>query len=207
MKNWLFKYIKYNQKDIFGDEMMPAWTRYHWLASYWMRRLDWPGVMAIGILVMCLAFYLSAIRPEQARIELAHMNLAALKEQLSLGVGKSQGKEMNLEDQLSAFYLKFPDEHSSPRLLAKLVQQARKNGLSLNDGEYKVARDTTGRLVRYQVTLKVNGAFPQIRQFLLDLAGALPVAGLESVQFQRQSIAEGSVDSRIKLILFMEQAS
>jgi Tfp pilus assembly protein PilO len=185
---------------------MPSWNRIRWSSRYWLRRLDWPGVVAIGILAMCPAFYFSTIRPEQARLDLARESVAMLNEQFALGGKSANGNELSLEDQLAEYYRKFPAEESSPQWLEKLMGLAANNGLTLNDGEYKVTRDNVGKLVRYQMTLRVKGEFPQIRKFLTDLPSVLPVVALENVQFERQKVADASVEAKIKLVLYLEQA-
>ena len=84
---------------------------------------------------------------------------------------------------------------------------AERNGLSLNQGEYKATRDKVGRLVRLQMTLPVKGEYSQIRRFLSALPAETPIIALENVQFARQNIADSTVEARIRLALYLEQAS
>lgn len=206
MKPLLEKLQQYIRSRAGTTLEMPSLNRIHWTSRYWLRRLDWPGVVAIGILAMCPAFYFSTIRPEQARLDLARESVAMLNEQFALGGKSASGKELSLEEQLAEYYRKFPAEESSPQWLEKLMGLAANNGLSLNDGEYKVTRDNVGKLVRYQMTLRVKGEFPQIRKFLTDLPSVLPVVALETVQFERQKVADAIVEAKIKLVLYLEQA-
>jgi len=186
---------------------LPLWSRAHWTTRRWLRRMGWPGVMAIGILAICPAFYFSAIRPEKARLESARHSAVKLHEQLALGGKSLNGTKLGSEDQLAEFYRRFPVEGCSPQWLEKLVALAANRGLSLNDGEYKATHDKVGKLVRYQMTLPVKGEYPQIRKFLTDLPGALPAVALENVQFERQKVADPNVEAKIKLVLYLEQAS
>lgn len=207
MKAFLIKLQQYLSARTTADFELPTLNRIRWTARYWLRRLDFPGVIAIGILAICPAFYFSTVRPEQARLELARESVAILNEQFQLGGKTANGKELSLEEQLAEYYRKFPAEESSPEWLEKLMAQAAINGLSLNDGDYKVTRDNVGKLVRYQMTLKIKGEFPQIRKFLTDLPTVLPVIALEDVRFERQKVADAVVESKIKLVLYLEQAS
>lgn len=186
---------------------LPLWSRVRWTSRRWLSRMEWPGVVAIGILAMCPAFYLSAILPEQARLDAARQGVAVLNEQTELAGTSRFGEKLSTEDQLAVFYKKFPDEGRASPWLEKLMALAAKRGLSLNDGEYKLTRDQAGKLLRYQMTLPVKGQYPQIRQFLSDLHGALPVVALENVQFERQKVADPNVEAKIKLVLYLEQAS
>lgn len=185
----------------------PRWNRLQWMARRWLRRLDWPGVLAIGILAMCPAFYFSAILPEQARMDAARHSMAALHEQAAAGGALRVDARLESVEQLAVFYQRLPDEGSSSQWLGKLMALAASRGLSLNDGEYKATRDRTGKLLRYQMILPVQGSYPQIRTFLTDLPEALPAIALENVQFERQNVADPYVKARIKLALYLEQAS
>jgi len=206
MKRLVDRLQQYIRSRAGASYEMPSWNRIRWTSRYWLRRLDWPGVVAIGILAMCPAFYFSTIRPEQARLDMAHESIAMLNEQFALGGKSANGTELSLEEQLTEYYQKFPAEESSPQWLEKLMALAANNGLSLNDGEYKVTRDIVGKLVRYSMTLRVKGEFPQIRKFLTDLPVVLPVVALENVQFERQKVADANVEAKIKLVLYLEQA-
>lgn len=183
------------------------WSRVRWASRHWLHRIGWPGVLAVGILAMCLAFYWSTIRPEQARLNVARHSIATLHQQLALAGKTPSGGRLSSEDQLAEFYSKFPYEVRSPQYLEKLVALAANCGLTLNDGEYKATREKVGRLVRYQIALPVKGEYPQIRKFLTELPGALQVVALENVQFERKKVSDRNVDAKIKLVLYLEQAS
>lgn len=187
--------------------VLPLWRRVRWTARRWLRHMGWPGVLAMGILAMLPAFYFSTIRPEQARVESARHSANKLHDRLALASKSPSGKILSSEDQLAEFYQKFPVEACSPQWLEKLVALAASHGLSLNDGEYKATSDKVGKLMRYQMTLPVKGEYPQIRKFLTDLPGALPAVALENVQFERQKIADPNIEAKIKLVLYLEQAS
>ncbi|HEY6095080.1 MAG TPA: type 4a pilus biogenesis protein PilO [Gallionellaceae bacterium] len=187
--------------------MLPFWRQLRWTSNYWLRRMGWPGVLAIGVLAMCPAFYFSAIRPEQARLDMLQRGTAALHGESTLDGKSFNGARLSTEEQLAEFYGKFPPEWKSPQWLEKLVALAEHSGLRLNDGEYKATRDKVGKLVRYQMALRVQGDYPQIRQFLTDLPGAIPIVALENVQFERQKVGDTNVEARIKLVLYLGQAS
>lgn len=178
-----------------------------WMARRWLSILGWPGVTAIGLLFVLPPFYFSAIAPAQERLEAARNSTLTLREQI-LHAGKSlAGVRRTPDQQLAEFYRIFPEERSSPLWLKKLVALAEKNGLGLNEGEYKATRDKTGRLMRLQLVLPVKGEYRQIRRFLAMLSEEIPIIALENVQFTRHNIADSTVDARIRLALYLEQAS
>ncbi len=183
------------------------WHFVRWTVQRWLRRIGWPGMLAIGILAMCPAFYFSAVSSEQARLTAARHSAASLHKQLVLAGKSVKDEVLSPDDQLAAFYHEFPTEGCSPQLLEKLVVLASNHGLSLNDGEYKTTQDKVGKLVRYQMTLPVQGEYPQIRKFLAALPTELPAIALENVQFERPKIADPKVEAKIRLVLYLRQVS
>jgi hypothetical protein len=184
----------------------PLQGRLRWAFRHWLRILGKPGVLAIGLLVILPPFYLSAIAPAQERLDAARRSTLSLREQ-TLHAGKPpDGGWHTPAEQLAEFYRIFPEEQYSPQWLEKLAALAEKNGLSLNEGEYKATRDKAGRLMRFQMMLPVKGEYPQIRRFLAALRAEAPIIALENVQFSRQNIADSTVEAQIRLALYLEQA-
>ncbi|BBI99696.1 hypothetical protein FGKAn22_13890 [Ferrigenium kumadai] len=184
---------------------IPMGRRLRWLSRQWLNILGWPGVMALGMLVVLPAFYLSSIRPLQAHLdEIRHSVARQLKEDTRK---PDRSRHHGTEEQLAEYYRFFPPARSAPQWLEKLAALAESRGLRLDQGEYLAAPDKVGRLVRFQMTLPLKGEYTQIRKFLAALPGELPVVALEQVQFERQSIADPEVEARIRLVLYLGRSS
>lgn len=182
------------------------WGCLQWTMARTLRMLGRPGVLAIGLLVIIPPLYFSALAPAQEHLEETRRNVLALREQARVG-GSSGYVLQRPDEQLAAFYRVFPEERNSPKLLEKLMVLAEKNGLSLNEGEYKAIPDKGGRLLRFQMMLPVQGEYRQIRAFLSELSAEIPALALESVQFSRQNVGDAAVEARIRLALYLEQTS
>ena len=176
-----------------------------WHGRRLLPQLGWPGIVAMGLLVTGIPFYFSTVRPLQVDLETLRLNLQASRD------GSSSAKADHSLDtpveQLAEFYRFFPSEEDSPRWLGKMVEIADKNGLVLNHGEYAVVRDTAGLLRRYKITLPVQGSYPQIRRYLAALIAEIPNMALENVQFERKDIEDKKLQARIRLVLYLGQAS
>ncbi len=173
-----------------------------WHSQRLLPQLGWPGMVAVALLVASIPFYFSAIRPLQS-------NLDALKQSLEYArdpVKVDHSADTPME-QLDEFYRFFPSEEDSPRWLGKMVEIADKNGLVLNHGEYAVVRDSAGQLRRFKITLPVQGTYPQIRRYLAALIAEIPNMALENVQFERKDIEDKKLQARIRLVLYLGQAS
>ncbi len=179
------------------------------LASAWTprrlaRTLRMPGILGTGLLVMCAAFYFSTLQPTERRLREAQQSTLSLREQIKRA-GPGLKDQRPPAEQLSQFYRIFPNEKSLPDVLAKIFAAAQAQGVVLEQGEYKVTRDKDDPLMRYDITLPVQGEYPQIRKFLAGLAEDVPNAGLEQVQFERQKVGTSTIESKIKLVLYLEQ--
>lgn len=163
-----------------------------------MPLLGIPGVVALGMLIMCIAFYFSAVRPLQQRIDAVKLSV------LLAGTEGTDGRTAPRSPaaQLEEFYRFFPGERNSPKWLGRMAEVAAQCGLSLNHGEYAVIEDKVGRLSRYRISLPVEGQYLQIRKFLALLATEMPMMALENVQFERKDIATSAVQAKIRLVLY-----
>ena len=74
--------------------------------------------------------------------------------------------------------------------------------LVLEQGEYRLSSDKTGKLARYQVTLPVKGSYLQIRQFVDQALIDVPVATLDDINFKREAIGATQLEARIKFTLY-----
>lgn len=193
-----------------NDSALPAVPfseQLRWRVRHWLPMLGWPGILGIGLLAISPPFYFSAIRPMQERLDVVQRTAISAQELISKTGNNVRGGGSSPREQLAEFYKFFPPEKTSPLWLEKLVAVAEKNGLKLNDGEYKVTRDKVGQLMRYRITLPVQGRYPQIRKFLASLATEIPVMALENVQFERKDIMDSTVQVKIKLVLYLVQES
>jgi Tfp pilus assembly protein PilO len=171
----------------------------------WLRLLGWPGILGIGVLVMCATFYLSTLQPAAERLRETQQSAASLRDQMKQAGEVAKGPERPVAEQLAEFYKLFPNEKDLPDWLAKVFAAAQAQGLVLEQGEYKTQRDKIGHLMHYEITLPVKGEYPQIRKFLAALTRDVPIVGLQQIEFERQKVGTPTVDSKIRLVLYLEQ--
>lgn len=173
----------------------------------WGRLLGWPGACGAAGLAACLALYLLAVLPAQQRLETARHNASSLQERLArAGQGLHDGTRP-LDEQLAAFYRIFPSERDVTVWIGKIAATAERDGLGLQQADYKAERDATGKLVRFQMNLPLRGEYQTIRKFLSDLRAEIPIVSLEQVQFERQKIGDPLVDAKVRLVIFLGRTS
>lgn len=186
---------------------VPLRDRLGWSLRRGLRLLGFPGVVAIGLLAVCPAFYFSSLVPAQQRLDQARSNAVILQARMERAAREPVSERRTPTEQLAAFYRVFPMPEDTPEWLGKLIAAAESRGLKLEQGEYTATPDRVGKLVRFQMNLPVRGEYPQIRKFLAALPAEVPLVALEQVQFERQKIADPQVEAKIKLALYLEQGS
>lgn len=170
-------------------------------------QLGWPGAIGAGGLAMCLALYFSTVQPAQQRLDTARLSASSLHERMTQAGQASKDSARPLDEQLAAYYRIFPSEHDATEWVGKIVAIAHRDGLTLQQAEYKAERDKTGKLTRFQMSLPLRGEYQTIRRFLSDLRAEIPIVSLEQVQFERQKVGDSLVDAKVRLVIFLGKAS
>jgi hypothetical protein len=179
----------------------PLWARRRWL-----RLFGWPGALGAGLLAMCTVFFLSTIQPAQARLHEVQQTSLTIQERVKAAANGLNHNDLTPAEQLAEFYRIFPNDKNLLPWLEKVFAVARSRGISLDQGEYRVARDKIGRLVRFQVTLPVRSSYPQIREYLNTLRTEIPIVAIEHLEFEREKVGDLNVEAKIKLALYLEHA-
>lgn len=171
-----------------------------------IERLGWPGAVGIALVVFAAAFWLSALRPAIAERDALREQAVKLEQRYRAGGALATRERASPSEQLATFYAFFPAAASTPEWLAKIHAAAAAKGLQLTAGEYKVSRPANAKLARYQITLPVQGSYPQIRGFIGAVLAEVPAAVLEDISLKRDSVENPKLDARIRLTLYLGTA-
>ena len=106
-------------------------------------------------------------------------------------------------DHLALFYAALGDPRYAEQQVKTLFDLAARNGLNLEQGEYKISHDQAGRLSTYQVLLPVKGTYAAIWQFALQVLRAVPFASLDEISFRRDSIAQPVLEAHLRLSFYL----
>ena len=176
--------------------MKAAWTVRRTLV-----RLRWPGVAGLALLVFALGLALFVLETSRQRLNALEREAAAVKAQFGK---RATGPALSTNrSQLSNFYAFFPLTENVPELLGRINRSAGEHQLMLEKGEYKLARDSSFRLARYQVTLPVRGDYGELRSFVNDVLQSVPSAALEELTLKRESADLPELEGRVRFVLFL----
>ena len=169
-----------------------------WRLQLVLRRLGTAGVLGIGLLAACTGFWASALAP--AERELGAQRVAA--ERLRARTPYQPVATSGRAEELRRFYNLFPSSASLTAELERVHALARRAGLELAQGEYRLERPAYG-LWAYRLTLPVHGSYAQVRGFTAALLREMPTASLEALRFERKKAAESELDAQLRITLHL----
>ncbi len=162
-------------------------------------KLGWPGALGASLLVFAGSFYFSALRSQQAQLEAVQQEIFAAGQ----AVSAHKAAPLDPEGKLVAFYGLFPRPADLPDLLEKVFASAKKQGLRLEQGEYRVQSGNPGDLIQFRLALPVRGSYAQIRKFIAEAMGEVSALSLEGIEFERQKVDDGQVDAKVKFAVYL----
>jgi Tfp pilus assembly protein PilO len=180
-------------------------NRLHFLLKRRLALLSRERIVGLGLLALCLAFYLSALRPTQVRVDQLQTNMVSLHEKMR-NTAKSLRTDPDAPaEQLVTYYKFFPSQTTAPAWLDKIYKAALDQNLRLERADYRPTRDKAGKLIRYQITMPVKGSYLQLRKFLATVLTDVPIASLDHISFERQKIGDELIEAKVKLTLYLGQ--
>jgi hypothetical protein len=166
-----------------------------------LRRLGTAGVLGIGLLFGCAAFYVSALAPLDEELALQQAALERLQSRSPYRPASAGGRE----EELRRFYNLFPPSERLTEETARLHRLGRAAGLDLAQGEYRLERRPAG-LWAYRITLPVRGSYPQLRDFLGAVLKEMPVASIDGLRFERKRAAETQLEAQVRVTVHLRPA-
>lgn len=159
-------------------------------------RLGRPGVAGLALCVLALTLFAAGLWPALAEREGLRAQWRAASALPPEGAPRGA----------AAPQLALPAQDEATAAIERVFAAAQAQGLVPELGEYVLDFDAGGALARYQLRLPVAGTYPQLRAFLAHCQRALPMLGLEEVEFRRDSVAEARVEASIRMSLYLARA-
>jgi len=161
----------------------------------WLRRLGPAGVLSIGVALACAGFYSDALAPLEEQVRAERIALERLRNRTPY-----QPAASGRDEELQRFYALFPSAAQLGAEVERLHALARKSGLELAQGEYRLERRAEG-LWAYRITLPVRGSYSQFRDFLSAMLAGLPVASLDALRFERKKALDAQLEAQVRLTI------
>lgn len=160
------------------------------------------GILGLGLLAFSVAFYASTLAPERSRLEELRLEAVQHERKRPSTLDEDPGYS---REALGAFYSFFPPSNHLADQIRKIYDAAERQSVQLEQGDYRAAKDSVGRLVRYQISLPIKGSYTQVRKFVAAVLQDLPNLSLESIQFERQRAGDPTVEAKVRLVMYLGQ--
>jgi hypothetical protein len=167
----------------------------------WLRPIGAAGVLGVGVLLACAAFYLSSLRPAERELQARRtaVEQARVRSPLQTVAAPST-------DDLRRFYLAFPAMDRLPDELERLYGLARAARLDLSQGEYRLEQRGAG-LASYRITLPMRGGYPDVREFLSATLQQMPYAAIDGLRFERKKVGDAQLEAQVRITLFFRPSN
>jgi hypothetical protein len=175
-------------------------------ARIYAARVGWLDLLGGVLLAAGLILYFAVVPRLHARLQAQQANLQEAQALLSRRARQSQSVPVRLpevQQNLQNFYQVLGDVEKTERYLATMFEEAGKQGLFLDQAEYRLAYDKNGRFYTYSIKLPVSGSYIALRNFCEHLLLSLPYASLDDVSFKRREIGETTLDAKLHFTLYL----
>lgn len=172
------------------------------LISVWPHgaaRLAWLGAL-LAVLALAADFALTSPLRQQRDALQASLPAPRVNAQASASLAP--------QTQLAQFHASFPPLDEMAGALSSLDAVARRAGVVLRSGEYRIeqrAEAATGPLVRYRIVLRTAGDYAQIRSFIGVALEQLHFIALDDVQFRRGADAASPLEADVRMSVYLRR--
>lgn len=170
------------------------------LVSWWLGRLGWPALVAIGLALFALAFHFSGVAPAQAKLAQLQAEIAKVQRKALVPAGQ----ESRQAARKMALQQRFAPMSERESLIQQIHETAERRGVELSNVEYKLVLEAGAPLARCQLLMPVKASYPALRAWLADIMNSMPSAALDEFNLRRDSLALPMVNGQIKLSLYLD---
>ena len=156
------------------------------------------GILGIGCLLACGAFWISALEPAKQELAAQRAALERMRARNPLQPISGGGRA----EELRRFYNLFPSAAGLTPELERLHRLARGARLELAQGEYRLERRPSG-LWAYRVTLPVRGSYAEVRNFISAVLKDMPSVSIDALRFDRKKADDAQLEAQLRLTLYV----
>ena len=177
--------------------------RHLWnLARIW-RAVGWPGWVAAALALACAVLWLTVIAPQRAETSRLVEETAALEQRIADAAAHPVPTQSAPQRQLAAFMQRFPSEGEMASSLGVLHAAARRQGVQLDQAEFKFSPEPAGLLARYAIVLPVKADYKALRGFIREAMRELPGLAMEELNVRRGDAKSPVLEAQIRFVLFV----
>ena len=178
--------------------------RFAWQAQRLLRAIGLPGWVALTVLALCGAGWLAVTAPLQA--ETARLTTETVQlEQLSAKWRSAVLIDTSPAQQMAQFLARFPEAKGITPALTRLHAAARRQGVQIEQAEFRFSNEAGEPLLRYLIVLPVKSDYRALRGFVREALRELPALALEEVNLRRSDVKAAALDAQLRFVLFVKR--
>jgi len=177
-----------------------------WQAMHWLRAVGLPGWVALALALASAAIWWGGVQPLLDAAKRHDADSAALQRRVAERNPATVATVRTPQQQLAEFERRFSGEKSITASLARLHAAARRQGVQLDQAEFKLSSDAREPLARYAIVLPVKADYRALRRFTRDAMRELPGLAVEEVNLRRSDPKAPALDAQLRLVLFVTKA-
>lgn len=177
-----------------------------WYGAQVVRGIGLPGWVALALGLACALGWATVIEPMRAEARQLDADSDLLRQRAATPSRPVDPGDATPQQQLVAFERRFSDERAIAPSLARLQAAARRQGVSLDQAEFKFTNDPTEPLARYAITLPVQADYRALRRFTRDALRELPGLALDEVQLRRSDPKSPRIEAQLRFVLFVTKS-
>jgi len=166
-------------------------------------QLGLAGGLGLGLLLLAV-LALPWLHAKEQEVDALAAKRLALQQQLASKNSLPVRSALSRQEQLRVFYQGFAPVGELPVALKRIYHAAQGHGLLLDSGEYTRLAGNGERLVRWRVTLPVQGSFVQILGFMDQVMQQDKTVALEGASFKREKVDDASMEARLSFVLLLD---
>ncbi len=170
-------------------------------ARFYYYRHGWPAAIGVVLLIFALGMQAIGVPKLQAQATDARAAHEALRKR-ALQAPKPQDAS---REQYAALLASLPSGANASSDAVKAIHRiAATHGVYLATGEYRVVREGSDKLQRYQITLPATSNYPKLRAWLTDVMNEMPTIALDEISLRREDVGTEQIDARVRFTLFLK---
>lgn len=182
-----------------GSKVMFS-SRMAWYIRRLFGQFGWPAMAGAGMLLVSGIVYFFFVQP--LGDEVKSLALRAEVARISRNAAPVSAQQ-RMKNELALFYQTFPNIADYPKSLERLNEAAVSQGVTLEQGEYRLEYGGADRLARYEIVLPVKSNYISLRKFISRALSDISGLALNSVTFQKQKASDTYLEAQIKMTLFL----
>lgn len=181
--------------------------RLRWQLEHLSRDIGLPGWVGVALLLACALGWWLAAAPLRDVVETLGATSAASERRLASLANAATALPSTPRQQLAEFQRRFIGETRIATSLARLQAAAKRQGVQLDQAEFRFASEASEPLLRYTIVLPVKADYRALRRFTREALLELPGLAIEEVSLRRGDPKSAVLEAQLRFVLFVTKAN